>query len=259
MGPILYAHRGAAAELPENTMPAFERALELGADALETDAHLTRDGHVVLSHDATGRRMAGVAQEIRASTLEEVRAWDVGFGFIDASGERPFRGKGFRMPTLDEALRAMPEVMFNVDAKQLEPDMIPALLDVVDRAAAADRVRIASFHTKNLRKVRAARYRGQTGLGQQEVARLVFQPAMVLRRFPVAGDAAQVPLTVGPVRLDTHAFLTKAHALGLRVDYWTINEPYEAMRLLRLGADGVMTDDPARIAPVVRTFRGARA
>src|SRR5688572_26510626 len=91
----LYAHRGASAELPENTMAAFRRALELGADALETDVHMTRDGHVMVSHDPDGRRRAGIAATIRGSTLEEVRGWDM--------------GDGHRMPTLEEALVAFPD------------------------------------------------------------------------------------------------------------------------------------------------------
>src|SRR5262249_3915363 len=88
--PRLYAHRGAAAELPENTLPAFARALELSADAIETDAHLTKDGHIVLSHDATGERMCGKPIAIARATLAEVREWDAGATFRD----RSFSGKG---------------------------------------------------------------------------------------------------------------------------------------------------------------------
>ena len=154
--------------------------------------------------------------------------------------------------TVEEVI---PKVVFNVDAKQREPDMVGPLVALVRRLKMQDRVRIASFHTANLRRVRALGYEGDTGLGQQEVARLVFQPAMMLRRFPVMGRAAQVPTRVGPVRLDTAAFLAKAHGLGLRVDYWTIDDPKKAEELLLLGADGIMTDDPARIIPVIRAFR----
>ncbi|HWQ29275.1 MAG TPA: glycerophosphodiester phosphodiesterase family protein, partial [Dehalococcoidia bacterium] len=78
----LYAHRGAARERPENTICAFERALELGADALELDVHATRDGTLVVAHDPDGRRMAGVASVIRETSLADVQAWDVGHGFV---------------------------------------------------------------------------------------------------------------------------------------------------------------------------------
>src|SRR5262245_2817843 len=153
--PIVYAHRGASFELPENTLEAFGLALELGADAIETDAHMTRDGRIVLAHDPTAERTAGVAQSIEHSTLGEVRQWNVGARFTP---RRPglFRsGQRFRMPTLEEALAAYPGVVFNVDAKQNAPDMIPALLRAIRAVRAEVRVRIASFSTKNLVRARS--------------------------------------------------------------------------------------------------------
>jgi glycerophosphoryl diester phosphodiesterase len=119
-------------------------------------------------------------------------------------------------------------------------------------------VRIASVHASNLRRVRALGYEGETALAQTEVARLVSQPLSLLRRSPPGGQAAQVPLNVGPIRLDRPEFVHKCHALGLRVDYWTINDAATARRLLALGADGIMTDDPKLVAPVVRAYRGER-
>jgi glycerophosphoryl diester phosphodiesterase len=259
MTPRLYAHRGAAAELPENTVPAFLRALEVGADAIETDAHMTRDGHVVLSHDPSGQRMAGIAREIRAATLTEVRSWDVGRGFVDAQGGRPFEGGGYRIPTLAEALAACPHVPFNVDAKQGSPDMLPALLDVIRKANAEDRVLVASFDARLLGRVRRLGYRGETGLGRADVLRVVCSPVAVLRRFPIRGAAIQIPTRVGAVRLATRPFINKCHALGLKVHFWTINEPAEAERLLALGADGIMTDDPTRLAPLFTMLRQRHA
>ncbi|MGZ3419029.1 MAG: glycerophosphodiester phosphodiesterase family protein [Polyangiales bacterium] len=220
MQPICYAHRGASAELPENTLPAFARALELGADALETDAYLSPDGKVVLAHDPP-------------------KSWS-------------------DLPTLMSALSECPGVTFNVDAKPESPALVDAMVGLIRRLGAQSRVRIASFHASNLRRVRALGYEGETGLVQTEVAKLVFQPMALLRRSPVRGQAAQVPLRVGPIRLDTASFIAKCHSLGLRVDYWTINDVATAQRLLALGADGIMTDDPKRIAPVVRAFRERR-
>ena len=97
----IYAHRGASAELPENTMPAFRRAVALGADALELDIHATADGVLVVSHDPDGRRMAGVARRLADITWDEASRWDV--------------GGGARMPTFEEVVRAFPDVPLNVD------------------------------------------------------------------------------------------------------------------------------------------------
>ena len=256
--PLLYAHRGAASERPENTLPSFARALELGADALETDLHLTADGHVVASHDATLARMAGSPVTIRRATLAELQRCDVGWGFVDADGGRPFAGRGVRVPTLAELLDAFPGVTWNVDVKQRAPAMVGPVLDLLRRKRAEERVLVASFSGATLRAVRAAGYPGRTGLALADTLRLYGTPAAALRAWPLRGSAAQVPPRARALRLDTPGFVAKCHALGLRVDYWTINDPTEAERLLGLGADGIMTDDPAAIAPVFRRWRAGR-
>jgi glycerophosphoryl diester phosphodiesterase len=245
--PRLYAHRGAAAELPENTLPSFRRALEVGADALEMDVHLTRDGHVVVSHDPSGLRMAEVPRRISEATLEEVRQWDVGRGF--ARRER-LGGRVFAMPTLEEVLVELPGIPLNIDAKH--PEVVAPLVAVVRRLKRQKDVLLTSFRTASIARARALGYEGPTGLGRTEVARLVLLPAVLNRMRRLRGQAAQIPTRKGPFRLDAASFIARCHALGLLVHYWTINEPREAARLLLLGADGIMTDDPACIAPVFR-------
>jgi glycerophosphoryl diester phosphodiesterase len=242
--PTIYAHRGASLELPENTLEAFELAVELGAHAIETDAHLTRDGRVVLAHDPTGARTAGVSRAIADLTLAELRTWDVGTQFSPVRAGAFDRDRRYRVPTLDDALAALPDVPFNVDAKQLEPDMVPALLRAIRSARAEDRVRIASFSQTNLRRVRAAGYTGETSLSPSELARIMFVPRSALRWLRVDGHAAQVPRRAYGVAFDSQAAIDRFHVLGLRVDFWTIDEPAEAAHLFAMGADGVMTNDP---------------
>lgn len=232
----LYAHRGAAAERPENTLPAFVRALELGAGALEMDLHATADGVIVVSHDPDGARLAGIPREIRRTPLSELRTWDV--------------GGGARIPTFEEVLLAFPDVVLNVDVKQRTPAIAADVVALVRRLGAEERVIIASFDGATLRRVRSLGYRGLTALGREEVLALRLLPLVVLRRLRAArllGEAAQIPVVAGPFVLGTAAFIAKCHALGLRVDFWTINDPTEARALIALGADGVMTDDPARV------------
>jgi glycerophosphoryl diester phosphodiesterase len=250
--PIVYAHRGASFELPENTLEAFGLALELGADAIETDAHMTRDGRIVLSHDPTGERAAGVRRAISDATLAEVRTWDVGARFVPRRPGRFTVGQRFRMPTLDEALEAYPDVVFNVDAKQVVPDMIPTLIRSIRSAKAEDRVRIASFSTRNLARARALGYAGETGLSPNEVARLMFVPRAALRWLRPSGRAAQVPRRAYGVVFASQRAIDRFHALGLRVDFWTIDDPSEAERLFAMGADGVMTDDPRAVCAARR-------
>jgi len=237
----LYAHRGAAAELPENTLPAFARAIERGATAIETDAHLTGDGHVVLSHDPTGMRAAGVPDRIADCTLARVKTWNVARGHPGS----------FTMPTLEEALAHLPGVPFNVDCKPPGRDAAAALVGVVRRMRAQQRVLIASFRSRTLRYVRRLGYEGKTSLGQSEILRLALAPRSILRALPLRGHAAQVPTRALGLRFDTRPFVDRCHALGLVVHYWTIDDPLEARRLVALGADGIMTDDPRRVAPAL--------
>lgn len=244
--PTLYAHRGACRELPENTLEAFRLALDLGADAIETDAHMTRDGHVVLSHDPTGKRTADVRRLIRECALSEIKQWNVGPNL---------RGQKFRVPTLEEALAEFPDVVFNVDAKQVFPNMVPTLVRSIRVAKAEDRVRIASFSPRNLYRVRALGYRGETGLASIELAALMLLPLPVARRLPL-GQAAQVPRRAGGMTFARQKTIDHLHSLGLRVDFWTIDDPSEAARLLAMGADGIMTDDVRAVAPAFRSASG---
>ena len=129
------------------------------------------------------------------------------------------------------------------------------VIDVVNRAGAADRTLLASFRARTLRKVRRLGYPGKTGLAQSEVIRLLALPVRALSFFPLRGAAAQIPYRVYGIDLGTRAVVNKCHALGLEVHYWTVNEPALATRLLDVGADAIMTDDPRAIAPVLEAWR----
>lgn len=255
----LYAHRGASGELPENTMAAFRRALEFGIDALESDVHLTRDGQVVMSHDPDGARCCGVARAIRQSTLAEVQSWDAGWGFLAPDGGRPFAGQGHRIPTLAEALREFPGVRFNLDIKQTSPSMVGRLVSLLRGAEAEERVTLASFQMRTLLRARLGGYRGDTALPRAEVITMLKAPPGLFAFLPWRGTAAQLPLGGRGYRFDTPEMVARCHRLGLRLDFWTINDPGEARRLLALGADGIMTDDPRAIAPVFAELRPRKA
>jgi len=251
----LYAHRGASGELPENTMAAFHRALDYDIDALESDVHLTRDGQVVISHDPDGARCCGVPRAIRHSTLAEVQSWDAGWGFVDADGGRPFAGRGHRIPALAEVLRAFPAVRLNLDIKQTSPAMVGPLVALLRRERAEERVILASFQLRTLLRARMGGYRGATALPRVEVLGMLRAPPGLFAFLPWRGTAAQLPLAGGGYRFDTPEMVARCHRLGLRLDFWTINDPAEARRLLALGADGIMTDDPRLIAPVFAELR----
>ncbi|MCW5804626.1 MAG: glycerophosphodiester phosphodiesterase [Deltaproteobacteria bacterium] len=244
----LYAHRGASAERPENTMVAFERAVELGVDALELDVHVTRDDRLVVAHDPTAFRMTGAALAWADLDLAQAQRLDAGWGFVAADGSRPFAGKGVRAPAFEEVLEAFPGVALNVDLKGERA--VGLMLALLREHRAEDRVTLASFATSTMVRVRRGGFGGATSLSQTEVASLLALPALLWRQLPFTGNAAQVPTHQGPIRFDRPAFIAKCHSLGLRVDFWTIDDVADAARLLALGADGIMTNDPAAMRPL---------
>jgi glycerophosphoryl diester phosphodiesterase len=226
-GPIPFAHRGGAADGLENTVRQFRRAVETGYRYIETDVHATRDGKLVAFHDDTLDRVTDGAGRIADLPWAEVRHARVG-------GSEP-------VPLFEELLETFPEVRWNVDLKA-ESALHP-FLDLVARADAWDRICGGSF--SEARVVRAQRLAGPrlaTSYGTRGVLNLRLRswgvPA-VLRRSAVA---AQVPETQSGIQVVDHRFVRTAHALGLQVHVWTINEPERMHRLLDLGVDGIMTD-----------------
>lgn len=233
-------------------MPAFQRAIEIGVDALELDVQLTRDGHLIVAHDDSADRMAGAPIAWSSLELADTQRLDVGWGFIGEGGTRPFAGQGISVPRFADVLDAFPDVRLNVDIKT-DQRALDAMLTVCADQRAADRVTIASFQTRTAVAVRRRGYTGETALSQYEVASLLVLPSLAWRSLPLTGTAAQVPVSQGPLRFDRPAFIAKCHGLGLRVDFWTVDDPEQAARLLALGADGIMTNNPAALHAVFAT------
>jgi glycerophosphoryl diester phosphodiesterase len=241
----LYAHRGASAERPENTLPAFQRAVDLGCHALELDVHLTRDGQLIVAHDDDAARTCGVGVAWSAMDLADAQRLDAGWGFLAPDGTRPFAGKGIQAPPFSEVLATYRDVHINVDIKGARS--VDVMLGLLREHDAETRVTIASFQTKTLVDVRRKKFTGETGLAMGEVIALVALPGIAWRALPWTGNAAQLPTHQGPLRFDRTPFIAKCHSVGLRVDYWVIDDATEAARLLELGADGIMTNDPAAL------------
>lgn len=245
---VLFAHRGARKERPENTLLAFKHGLDLGADALEMDVHFTRDHVVVVHHDATLERTAGLPIAIRDVDWSALQHVDVGHTFRDEHGRTPFVGT--RIPRLEEVLAELPGVPLNIDLKPDSPELCDAVLSLLRQHRATESVRLASFSGKNLLRVRRAGYEGETSFGPRGVALIASGAHRFLERLGELAHAAQVPTHYGRVRLDTPRFLRTIRALSAKLHFWTINDPHEAQRLLELGADGLVTDDVRALRPV---------
>ncbi|HYZ06574.1 MAG TPA: glycerophosphodiester phosphodiesterase [Rubrobacter sp.] len=253
--PINLAHRGASALAPENTIEAFRLAVEAGAGGLELDVHMTRDGYIVVIHDATVDRTTNGTGAVSEMTLEELREFDAGHNFSPDGGSiRPYRGRSVRVPTLGEVLEEFPGVVINIDIKAGNPGIEEKVLGVLREANALGRALVVSTPhatVKRFRKVSGGHV--STGASRWEIGVFYISSRLRLERLVrPAYDALQVPLRHRGILVVTQRFVRAAHARGVRVDAWTINQADEMHRLLDLGVDVIMTDRPEMLAEVLR-------
>jgi glycerophosphoryl diester phosphodiesterase len=244
--PQVFAHRGGAALRPENTIPAFDHGLSLGADGLELDVHLSRDGVVVVHHDATLERTTNGRGPLAALTADELARLDAGYHFDG------FRGAAGGIPTLEEVLSRYPSAWLIIELKVNDPILARKTIDDVRAAGALERVAIGSFGTRVLRAARAHEPRILTGASREET-RLALYRSWI--RWPVRNppnDAFQVPEQSGSTRVVSQRFVRYAHEAGVAVQVWTVNAAADMRRLLDWGVDGLISDRPDIAVGVVR-------
>ncbi len=260
--PIVIGHRGASGELPENTLPAFERALSQGAAILETDVHLTRDGEVVLCHDPQLDRTTDGSGAVEHHTLAELRSLDAGYHFSpDAGANFPERGKGIRIPTLNEAFEAFPGIRFNVEVKRNSAALIETSVAIVAEAGREATTLLAAEADDTMSSLRAhlaaSGLRPAMGAAVGDV--VAFVRAAAEGKAPPPGPMAlQVPPSFAGAPLVTAELVEFAHRHDVQVHVWTINEEDEMRRLLDLDVDAVMSDFPGLLRKVVDE-RGPRS
>jgi glycerophosphoryl diester phosphodiesterase len=252
--PVNLAHRGASDMAPENTIEAFRLAVEAGAGGLELDVHMTRDGHIVVIHDATVNRTTSGSGAVSEMTLHELRKLDAGHNFRpDGGPTRPYRGRGVRVPTLGEVLEEFPGVAVNIDIKAGTPGIEETVFGVLREANALRRAIVVSTPhatVKRFRKVSGGHV--STGGSKWEIGIFYLLSRLRLERLVrPAYDALQVPLRHRGILVVTPRFVRAAHARGVRVDAWIINQADEMRRLLDLGVDVIMTDRPGTLAEVL--------
>ena len=257
--PTVIGHRGSAGEAPENTLASFALGLETGAAILESDVHLTRDGVPVLLHDDAVDRTTDGCGRVAALSLAELRALDAGHRFsTDGGRTHPFRGRGLRVPTLEEALAAFPEARFNLELKEGLPGLVESCVERVAKSDSASRCLLTAAEDALMLALRAEVARRGLAVALGASAREVgdFLRSALERRRPAPGPMAlQVPPDFGGRPLVTREFVDFAHAHDLVVHVWTIDEPEQMRALLALGVDGIVSDFPARLAQVIAARR----
>lgn len=247
------AHRGGAASQPENTLEAFRAGLDAGSPWIETDLHMTRDGHIVCFHDDLLSRTTDGHGEIWQLTLAQLRRLDAGYHFTLDGHSYPLRGQGVTIPTLEELVGLDPDVRVNLDIKQGQPPIVDTLWRDIEALGIHDRVLIGSSDLVPLRAFRRlARGRVASSACTSEVfAFWLSARAKLSAWLPIDYDALQVPISYRGLQVITPAFVRAAHQRGLQVHVWTINEIEQMRWLIELGVDGIVTDYPKRLAQLV--------
>ena len=234
--PLAFAHRGGPGHFPENSWKAFEHAVGLGYAYLETDVHATVDGTVVAFHDKTLDRVTDASGRIAELTAAQVTAARI-------DGTEP-------IPVLADLLMAWPDVRFNIDVKD-EPAIEP-LVEVLRTTSAWDRVCLTSFSSRRLnatRKLLPQPVCSATGPASIAAIRAGVPTSLLATRFADASvQCAQIPVSVA-----TRQFIGRAHAAGLQVHVWTVNDPATMASVLDRGADGIMTDQTQALRDLLIT------
>lgn len=241
--PLVYAHRGGAALRPENTLAAFEHGLSLGADGLELDVHLSRDGVVVVHHDATLDRTTDAAGPIAARSAAELASLDAGYRFSGSPGDFPFRGRGLAVPTLRSVLERHPVPMI-IELKAADPEVARKTVDEIRRVSAIDRVVLGSFDDRVLQAARRYEPRIATGASQEETRWALYRSWVGWPLGRTKYREFQVPEQAGRTTIVTPPFVRHAHKADVLVKVWTVDERSDIDRLLDWGVDGIISDRP---------------
>ena len=259
--PKIIAHRGASSVAPENTLLAFQLAIEAGAQVIETDAHLTRDGEIVLIHDEDLRRTTSCSGIVAYQRLADLAPCDAGYWFAP-NGEpaHPFRERGLTVPRLADLLdlvtRSTPEVVVNVEIKNAEDDfsfdpgnrLAVRLVDLLRQLDAFERVIVSSFNPAAVDLVQELKPAIRTALlcgprsdldGRTAYARARGHDA-IHPHHSLLGSGERARRRVDVLR-----------QAGLEVSVWTVNEPQRMLELAAAGVDGIISDDPALLRRVL--------
>lgn len=266
------AHRGGLLEVPESTLAAFDHAVAVGADWLELDVHLTADGQLVVLHDDDLDRTTNGRGPVAEKTLGELQALDAGYwwpfdqtpadgqGMERDSKQYPWRGRGLRVPTLQEVFQRYPKHRMIVEIKSAGEDSVQALLELLEQYQRWDLTVVASFHDATLQRLVERDERVVVSAGPAEIRRLV-----ILQRLGLAhlwrGNARfmMVPPDHADRPIITPGFLRAAHSHGMPVYAWTINDEASMHELIDMGVDGLFTDRPERLRQVLKRRQGVQA
>lgn len=244
---------------PNNTLEAAHHAVAGGADILEMDIHLTRDGVLVVRHDASIDATTNGSGLIADMDYATLAGFDAGYRF-DPNGDENFswRGKGVHVPMLETILRQFPDHRFMIEMKPNNPAIAQPFCRMIRHHEMEAQVMAASFHDRVIKAFRKTCPGVATSMSKAEIQTLVLADKIGLSHIiPVDGIALQIPEKRAFLPIATSSFIQNMQARNLRVHVWTINDPAIMADLINKGVDGIITDFPRRVAAAV-TQQAAR-
>jgi glycerophosphoryl diester phosphodiesterase len=252
--PLVIAHQGGDGVWPGNTLFAFEHAVELGVDVIETDLRQTRDGVLVISHDESVDGKSNGVGKVADLTYAQLQKLDAAYNWSPEEGPTfPYRGQGITYVSLEEVFKAFPDMRFNIDMKQNDPPIYSAFCDLVRKYNMQDKVIAASFSHQNTVAFRKLCPEVTTAADETETRTFVFMNFAYLGAwYSPDFKAFQVPVRSSGITILTPHFVRAAHDRGVRVDAWTIDETWEMKHLLEMGVDGIITDRPDRLMALLK-------
>lgn len=242
------AHRGSMLLWPENTMTAFQEAVDLDYRYLETDLQMSKDGKLVTLHDDTLDRTTNGQGLVSDHRMDDLRQLDAAYNF-EIDGDYPYRGQGIRIPTLEELVTTYPDHIFSLDLKS--NGMEEELVNLITRLDLWERVIVGSFSSARLRRFRKLLTRPvATSAGPYEILRFVTAARLGLPYRPTC-DSIQAPIKQGVKVVSPHT-VKAAKSMGIPLIVWTINDQGRMEDLLDLGVDGIITDRPDILRRVIK-------
>ena len=251
--PLVMAHQGGEGEWPSNTMIAFRNVVHAGADVLDTDMHMSKDGVLVLIHDDTIDRTTNGKGAIRDLTISQIKQMDAAYRFTtDKGGTFPLRGSGVAIPTVEELFHEFPDQRSGIEMKDNNAEVAHRFCDLIKKYRMQKNVLVSSFYQENMDAFRHDCPEVTTSATTNEVRRFLTLNLLHLWRFLSPDyDCFQVPLSLGPKQIVTSDFLSEARKLDLPILPWTINDEADMRRVIAMRVYAINTDYPSRLLRIL--------
>jgi glycerophosphoryl diester phosphodiesterase len=255
--PLVIAHQGGDGIWPGDTMLAFEKAVGIGSDVLEMDAHITKDGQIVVMHDEKVDRTTDGTGLIEDLTLKELKQLDAAYKWSNDDGKTfPYRGQGIQVPTLNELFQKFPQIRYVIEIKLTQNPIDKPLCDLIRKHNMQNKVVIASFHDVAMQNFRRTCPEVATSASRGEVTKFVLLGKVFLSGL-VAPQYQSIQPPYDPkesmnIPIMTKRFIREAHAKNLKVEPWTVDDPELMKQYIEWGVDGIMTDRPDLMIDVLK-------